>query len=1309
MNQRAHIRQNVDMPVRLRAEATGEIAARIGDFCLGGLLVHLDDEQSRFLAAFREGDTLDVVATVQGFRGERDISLTARIARVEEAGLGLRFESPDTTALLALQNHVRSLRDSAAEPGQSAASTAATQKKHSAEHIAKAVSALRMMVEAVLHECMEAFFPAAEAALLDAADQAGSNQAQHPYFEAGKLLARGARPLQQNFIAGVCQNIDAMAQGRELDAADAAAEQGGGLSLVDKEEFEDWLALKVMATRAEGRFNEDILHLQLRLDDLFQITLSARRNPLHPAFICRAFGESLRLIPLKSKTDRVVLAAFEAEVINKLDTLYRQSNALLAEEGVLRDLDVARYIAERFGQQPETRAAPVPEATEQASGGEPESEQGQDAPAQSSDAALASDRHPDTEAPADRAPVALAAVKPAVAESGSQRFSGSAGQSLAARQFALQQHIAKHAYETVRNLLSVKGVEAAQANVSAPPEGVPVVAAPAARESLAQLQRQPQALDDSTSLAERVQLAVAGEHGGNAALDQELQVAVDLIHHLFEGIIGNPALSDRVRKALKRLEVPFLRLLIDDDSFLQHEEHPARQVLNRMARLGVRGSANLAAHEQEIEQKAHLINEEFDSDINVFQDVLQRLDELSDRQESLYVRNLKRVQEACEGKQKLIEARREVGKALERRIGGRKVPRAVLGLIDVGWRQLLVQTLLRDGRDSKTWHEYLGVIDRLIKAGETVPEQSGLAGLLTSIKQGLGRVDETQVHNARLVTELRDLLSAKVRQHSTPVMVDVPAGMVDPEAADSDENADEMTQRWQRRARRHEPGDWFEHSADGKKELLKLAWADPGRNTFVFVNHQGMQVMEYSLADFADRLKNRQFEPVDDQAAPAVDRGLERMVQRVYDQMAHQATHDDLSGLLNRREFERRLRQLLTESVDAPGSFLHLDVDQFKLVNNTGGPEAGDELIRQMSRLLEEMFPSALLARTGGDEFAVWLQGVPADAARKAAESLCGRVSEMRFDCLGKSYMVTLSGGLVHRAPGLQLANDLIRAADSACHAAKESGRNRLQVYASDDREMARRDDVMSWVTRLNEALDADRLRLRCQRIEPTGGGGLPAYEVLISVASEDGELLAPAEFLKAAEQYNRMHAIDRWVISNVMRWMHSNPEVLAGIDHLSINLSGHSMNDASLPEFLFEHFQRYPVPKERICFEVTETAAIANLEDAADFIRELQDMGCRFSLDDFGSGLASYGHLKHLPVDYIKIDGTFIRDIASDNADLALVRSINEMGHLMGKRTIAEYVENDDIRQLLADIGVDFVQGYGVEKPRPLDSLSAS
>ncbi|MCC1497745.1 DUF1631 family protein [Alcanivorax sp. 1008] len=1302
MNQRAHIRRTVQMPARISNAEFSDRPCQVSDFCLGGMLLTLPASEKSLLLALRQGDQLKVSVDVQGLRGTRSVTLQARLARKEGQDIGVAFDAPDATSLLAVQNHVRGLLDTEQQAG-------GRQPGLSREQARNAAAQLLDISRRFCLARLEVFFPQAREALLDNAEKATTNEAQHPWFEAAKLLSQNATGLSRNFVARTLNSIEQFSQGLDSSSANMAKAENehanGRLSLVDKDIFEDWLTLKVMASRAESHFNEELLHLQLRFDELFAISLSARKNPLHPSVFCTAFGESLRLLPLKQKTDKVILACFDDSVVNHLNDFYRECNESLAKNGVLPDLDVGRYISERYNQnaaeKPGKQAAAPDQGKnieEQASGPveqENPPPSAESAPAKHAAKSGAAGAANGTGAPTQVSPLPSASRAPA---------------SLAARQFTLQQHIAKHAYETVKKLLSSNSVEAARHRNAAQRASEHSVPVPEGHldAALTRLQRDFSG-DQSIPLPQRVNQALRSDQDENVHLDHDTQAAVDVIHNLFAGILGNPALSERVRDAIRKLEVPFLRLLLNDDSFLEEEAHPARQMLNRIAHLGVRGSANLQAHETEIDQEVAGIVSGFDEDTEVFSEAVQKLDRLAERQQSLYLRNMKRVTESCEGRYKVVVARREVNQALERRIGGKKTPKAVLSLIDAGWRQLLTQTLLRSGRDSRDWHEYLGVIDRMIKSVEHVPSQEELAAMLASIKSGLGQVDDTQMQNARLVSELRDLLSRKSRDQQPPDLVDVPAGLVDESNNEAPEAKGEIEQRWARRAQRHEAGDWFSHFDSGQEQVLRLAWTDAGKQTFVFVNHQGMKVTEYNLAQFAERLASEQMRQIDNLDAPAVDRGLESMVQRVYDQMAHQATHDDLCNLISRREFERRLRQRL--AVGGPnGTLLHLDIDQFKVVNNLGGPEAGDELLLAFSSLLKEQFSGSLIARLGGDEFAIWLEDLPAEAAIRAAEGFCRRVPNERFVCAGKPFQITISGGLVQREAAGVTATELMRAADAACHAAKEAGRNRLQRYTTDDKDMVKRDDVMAWVTRLDEAIEGNRLLLRCQRIESTvSGDALPAYEVLIAISGQEGEMVAPSEFLHAAERYNRMYAVDRWVVSNVLRWMHANPAAVSQLDHLSINLSGQSLNDATLLEFLFEMFQLYPVPRERICFEVTETAAIANLEDAVDFIRELQMLGCRFSLDDFGSGLASYGHLKHLPVDYIKIDGSFIRGVADDVADLALVRSINEMGHLMGKRTIAEYVENDQIRTLMAEIGVDYVQGYGVEKPRPLDALSAS
>jgi EAL domain-containing protein (putative c-di-GMP-specific phosphodiesterase class I) len=304
--------------------------------------------------------------------------------------------------------------------------------------------------------------------------------------------------------------------------------------------------------------------------------------------------------------------------------------------------------------------------------------------------------------------------------------------------------------------------------------------------------------------------------------------------------------------------------------------------------------------------------------------------------------------------------------------------------------------------------------------------------------------------------------------------------------------------------------------------------------------------------------------------------------------------------------------------------------------------------------------------------------------------------------------------GLVFIDEGTQSADAALRGADESCFAAKDAGRNRVKEFELGDARLIRRRGVMEWVTQLDDAIDDDRLILNCQRIVPVGNGdtakGAPApkhYEILLTMADDLGDPMPPSEFILAAETYNRVTLVDRWVVENVLRWMAEHRAQLDDLGAFSINVSGHSINDESFADFVLEQFSRTQAPTSKVCFEITETAAIANLDNARDFMNRMKIIGCRFSLDDFGTGLSSYSYLRNLPVDYVKIDGVFVKGMDSSADDYAVVRSINDIGHYLGKKTIAEFVENDKILAQLREIGVDFAQGYGIEKPQPLSELT--
>ncbi len=423
--------------------------------------------------------------------------------------------------------------------------------------------------------------------------------------------------------------------------------------------------------------------------------------------------------------------------------------------------------------------------------------------------------------------------------------------------------------------------------------------------------------------------------------------------------------------------------------------------------------------------------------------------------------------------------------------------------------------------------------------------------------------------------------------------------------------------------------------------------------------------------------------------------------------VSYQATHDALTGLVNRREFERRLG-LLLESARQEGkvhALCYIDLDQFKIVNDTCGHVAGDELLRQLTALLQgQVRERDTLARLGGDEFGVLLGDCPLAKAEVIADEMCRTVKEFRFVWQEKSFEIGASIGLVMIDSESRGTADLLSAADAACYVAKDKGRNRVYVYQPDDEELVARHGEMQWVSRINRAFEENRFQLYFQPIVPMQGAEVLRHvEILLRMRDESGKLIFPMAFIPAAERFDLMPTIDRWVIRNVFSFC-----AASGRDDVvyAINLSGASLSDEGLVDFLREQFSKYEVKPSNISFEITETAAISNLGEAIQFISELKQLGCSFSLDDFGSGLSSFAYLKNLPVDFLKIDGGFVRGIVESPTDCAMVESINHIGHVMEIKTIAEFVENDEIYKCIKDLGIDYAQGYNIARPKPLKEL---
>lgn len=428
--------------------------------------------------------------------------------------------------------------------------------------------------------------------------------------------------------------------------------------------------------------------------------------------------------------------------------------------------------------------------------------------------------------------------------------------------------------------------------------------------------------------------------------------------------------------------------------------------------------------------------------------------------------------------------------------------------------------------------------------------------------------------------------------------------------------------------------------------------------------------------------------------------------------LSYQASHDDLTGLINRREFEIRMEGLLSrnQGEKTEHSLLFMDLDQFKVVNDGCGHEVGDELLRQISQVFRSNIrKSDTLARLGGDEFALLMENCGSEHSQRVANNLLNALTEFQFNWEGRVFRISVSIGLVVIEDGNITLSELMIRADAACYRAKNLGRNRVHLYQTEDQGMAEQHGEMLWVERINLALDENRFILYAQPIASTHSlSDDHHYELLIRMVDQDGKIIPPGAFLPAAERYNIMVKLDRWVIDAAFKLYNDYQQQWTHTKQFSINISGQSIAETDFLDFVVNKIQENAIPAKNICFEITETAAISNIKTATRFIAILKTMGCKFSLDDFGSGLSSFGYLKNMHVDYLKIDGMFVKDIVDNPIDYAMVNSINEVAQVMGMKTIAEFVENDAIVEKLKLIGVDYVQGYGIGKPVPVTEVWA-
>ena len=430
-------------------------------------------------------------------------------------------------------------------------------------------------------------------------------------------------------------------------------------------------------------------------------------------------------------------------------------------------------------------------------------------------------------------------------------------------------------------------------------------------------------------------------------------------------------------------------------------------------------------------------------------------------------------------------------------------------------------------------------------------------------------------------------------------------------------------------------------------------------------------------------------------------------------QLSYDASHDPLTGVFNRREFERRLQSLLDNIHVQPGphAVCYMDLDRFKEINDNCGHVAGDELLRQVAEQLQSRVRHGdTLSRLGGDEFALILHDCGEEDAVRVAEGLRTMVEDLRFSWSGQIHTIGASIGIVPISPERRRLSEVMGAADAACYRAKDSGRNRVHLFIEDDTTALQRLGELGWVARVKQALQENRFHLAAQPIRPLADDAdFFHYELLVRMLDEDGREIPPGAFFPAVERYNLSIRMDRWIIIKALAWLAEYNPLMNDNSKFFINLSADSIADIGFADSLSRQIGESGIPGEKLCFEISENIATENLSATNRFVSKLKGLGCEFALDNFGNGISSFAYLKNLAVDYVKIDGVFVRSMGDDDIDWQMVKSINEISHAMQKKTIAEHVESEKVIRKLQKLKLDFAQGYAISRPLPIDQIVPS
>lgn len=1097
----------------------------------------------------------------------------------------------------------------------------------------------------------------------------------------------------------------------------------GELNVIDPQEFEEFLAIDRMIGAGEDQYKLRLEALTVRMATLIDADPNKVRVPIHVRQLCRAFQRALLEVHIPGEAFAHVYDYFAKRFIPQLDGFYDPLNELLAKNDVKpnleSDIQLHGYILDR--NQPFSR---------------PHRDKPGSAKAPPTDNVARSGGQPSGSSPGDH-------------DESIDQFHRKLGEQLTG---ALGQTSPDNLYRSVVDALNFKREAEGLADRSAIAsgtalsgtwDGATIASSEIDQASLADAQsiaRALSALQRDSSAREAIHqgdslreylAANKADIGGikdTSGLTAESLNQLDMVDNLFGTIKSQLDVSADLKPALGNLQIPLAKLALLDPRFFVDYTHSARAVVDKLSTLASSANFPNKALESRINSIVDEIVTDYENDDSVFATALEKIDRLVSQQERALQRNIERVVRTQEGQEKLAHARRAVGYMINSSVEGTSAPKVLIDLIDKGWRDLLVLTHVKQGPDSEAWSEQTSILARLhrwltqLERGEVSDEQKiqrslEAQPLLEFISQQISSALPTHVAHEPVLEKLGQIISGNQAVEMATVAPEL--ANLDPEPAQLRAKIDDLPRlrRWVRRVEQLVEGNWLAYrDRENNKKRMQLAWISPARDRYIFVNERGQKVADLSAIALARQLSRGVKPPAPADKLNVVDQSMYHTLEHVQKTLSFARNHDTLTKLINKETFIDQMGRALRHSQRKRSSHavLYLNIDQFHLVNDIYDRVVGDQVLLEFAKLLSQLHgKKSSSARMHDDEFAILLLDRSLEQAMEMAEKIRNDIATSSMDIEGESVSFTVSIGvaeIVEYGPAVEETLDSARA---AMRHAKLEGRNKVVQYAEDQsREVEYKHERDAIREDLENALATERFVLRAQPIVQTSVSDSDDkslhYELLLGLSNKDGSLSSPQEFIQSAERYGFMPLVDRWVVREAFAWISELMDKQKVVPNLAINLSGSSVTDDSFLEYLLEQISEFGVGTSRLCFEITETGTISNLVKAADFVRAFRNIGCKFSIDDFGTGLASHNYLRELPVDYVKIDGSFVTGIHRNRSDYAMARSINDLAHFLGQETIAESVEHEEIVVKLEEIGVDYLQGWGVGKPKPLTEVTA-